>query len=168
VTWFQRVLGFLPLAAVAIAFQTPAWRVTLRSAGPIRFGMTIEEARKALHDSGDPPSSEECDYWSPDAAPDSVHFLTEGGRVMRIDVLGSSVPTGSGAHVGDPEDRIKSLYGDRLHVEPHPYTDGHNLVFVPRDPADTAYRIVFETNGKIVTRYRAGLRPTVEYIEGCS
>jgi len=114
---FQRLgLGLLPLTTLPIALLALTWRVTLRGAGPIRFGMTLQEARSALHDSGDPPSVEECDYWSPDAAPDSVHFLTEEGRVMRIDVLGSSVPTVSVARVGDSEDRIKSMYCDRLQV----------------------------------------------------
>ena len=168
-TWYQPlVITLLSLAAISATLRDLRWRVTLRGAGPIRFGMTIQEARNALHDTGDSPSPEECDYWSPDNAPDSIHFLTEQGRVMRIDVLGSSVPTGSGARVGDSEDRIRSLYSGRIQVRPHAYTSGHYLVFVPHDPADTAYRIVFETDGKVVTRYRAGLRPTVEYIEGCS
>lgn len=29
-------------------------------------------------------------------------------------------------------------------------------------------RIIFKTDGKRVVKYRAGLRPQVEYVEGCS
>ena len=34
--------------------------------------------------------------------------------------------------------------------------------------SDRNYRIVFETDGKRVLRFRAGKLPEVEYIEGCS
>ena len=35
-------------------------------------------------------------------------------------------------------------------------------------PADTTRRLVFETDGARVLRYRAGRRPEVEWVEGCS
>jgi len=164
----QRIALLLSLTGVVAIDHQPVWRVRLRSAGPIQFGMAVQEARKALGDTSALPSLVECDYWSPNNVPDSIHFLTEHGRVMRIDVHGASVATASGARVGDSEARIKLLYANQIEVQPHAYTDGHYLVFVPRDLADTGYRVIFETNGAIVLRYRAGLRPTVEYIEGCS
>jgi hypothetical protein len=34
-------------------------------------------------------------------------------------------------------------------------------------PSDTALRLVFETEGARVTRFRVGRRPAVEYVEGC-
>jgi hypothetical protein len=53
-------------------------------------------------------------------------------------------------------------------VEPHKYTDGPYLVQPPAAATGSAYRIVFETDGRRVTRYRAGMRPQVEYVEGCA
>jgi hypothetical protein len=53
-------------------------------------------------------------------------------------------------------------------VEPHKYTDGPYLVLHPAAAAGSAYRIVFETDGRRVTRHRAGTRPQVEYVEGCA
>jgi hypothetical protein len=47
-------------------------------------------------------------------------------------------------------------------------TDGHYLTVVPTSKADSPYRIIFETDGKRVLNYRAGIRPQVEYVEGCS
>jgi hypothetical protein len=38
----------------------------------------------------------------------------------------------------------------------------------PSAAADKQFRIVFETARGRVTRYRAGLMPSVEYVEGCS
>ena len=62
------------------------------------------------------------------------------------------------------------LYPDSLEVQPHKYdARGHYLIVVPRAPADSLYRLIFETDslGR-VRRYRAGLRPAVEYVEGCA
>ncbi len=96
--------------------------------------------------------------------------MVEGGRVVRADVDAAGVSTASGAAVGMSEARIRLLYPGRIRTEPHKYTapEGHYLVYVPRDAADSGYRLIFETDGHVVTRYRAGLRPQAEYVEGCS
>jgi len=39
---------------------------------------------------------------------------------------------------------------------------------IPGAPADTLHRIVFETDGSVVTRMHGGIFPAVEYVEGCS
>jgi hypothetical protein len=53
-------------------------------------------------------------------------------------------------------------------VTPHKYVSGaHYLTLVPTTPADTLRRIVFETDGRRVTRYRTGLLPYVANVEGC-
>ncbi len=56
----------------------------------------------------------------------------------------------------------------QVRVEPHPYTgpEGHYLIVT--SPNDSMYRLIFETDGKHVVSYRAGLRPVVDWIEGCS
>lgn len=61
-----------------------------------------------------------------------------------------------------------SLYPGQVTVQPHAYTDGHYLVVTPPAAADSSFRIVFETDGQKVLRYRSGLVPAVEYVEGCS
>ena len=35
-------------------------------------------------------------------------------------------------------------------------------------PEDSARRLIFETDGQRVVRYRAGITPAVEYVEGCA
>jgi len=51
-------------------------------------------------------------------------------------------------------------------VTPHKYEDGHYLTVNAAD--DSSFAIVFETSKGRVTRYRAGRRPAVELVEGCS
>jgi hypothetical protein len=87
--------------------------------------------------------------------------------IVRVQVDSAGIPTEAGAAVGDPEPRVLELYHDRIATEPHKYMGptGHNLVVTDR--ADTLRRLVFETDGQTVIRYRVGLRPSVDWVEGC-
>jgi CubicO group peptidase (beta-lactamase class C family) len=138
--------------------------------GPIRVGMTVAEAERAL---GSPlpllgPKMEPCYYVTPKDRP-GLAFMIFEGRVARVDVHQQSiVRTAEGAGIGDPEDHIQSLYPGRVEVQPHKYTEGRYLIVRPAAPADSGYRIIFETDGTQVTRYRAGRLPEVGWVEGCS
>jgi hypothetical protein len=157
-------------AVVAMPDSAAAWRLSETGIGPVRVGMTVAEAAAALPDAGaaHPAASEECAYVGLSGLPEGVSLMTEGGRVVRVDVDDSSaVATTRGARVGWTEARVLALYpGAR--VEPHKYEDGHYLVAIPGAPGDTLHRIVFETARGVVTRFRGGVVPAVEYVEGCS
>jgi len=164
--------GLVAAAAVPTPEFEP-WRVGLRSVGPLRYGMSVSEASRALGetlkiDPTEPGGS--CSYVRPAAAPWGVSFMVIDTVVERVDVSEGKVGTVSGAHIGSTEAEIKALYAGHIEVQPHPYTgpEGHYLIYVPRDPSDSTFRIIFETDGERVTMYRAGRRPAVEYIEGCS
>lgn len=146
----------------------PRWTVTARGIGPLHAGMSLDEARTAAAGTlPDTSTTESCLYIPLVGAPGSVHAMLVDGRLARIDVRDSSVATDRGARVGDAEARIAALYGDRVSVQPHKYTDGHYLIVTPAVAADSAYRLVFETDGSRVIAYRAGVLPAVEWVEGC-
>ena len=70
--------------------------------------------------------------------------------------------------VGDSEESVRSAYAERVTTTPHKYDpSGHNLTVTPASAADSMFRIVFETNGQRVIRFRAGRLPAVQYVEGC-
>lgn len=146
------------------------WTVNARGLGPLSAGMTLAEANAAA--GGNliiPARMEECDWVRLKDAPDGLLFMVEKGKISRVDVTRTApVTTAEGAKIGDTEARIKSLYSGKVTVQPHEYTDGHYLVVTPQAVADSAHRIVFETDGSKVLRYRSGKRPSVEYVEGCS
>jgi quercetin dioxygenase-like cupin family protein len=73
------------------------------------------------------------------------------------------VATAEGARIGDTDGRIRELYEGRVTEQPNKYTPGHSLVVTP----DAEHRIIFETDGKVVTRFRAGRLPEVEWVERC-
>ena len=132
-------------------------------------GMTVEEARAALGAELSEPTDSQCGYITAAAGPSGVRFMVVDGHVVRVEVRDSTVATDAGARVGDPEERVESLYRGRVKVTPHKYTQGgHYLTVTPATPADSQFRLVFETDSGKVTTYRAGLLPMVEWVEGCS
>jgi hypothetical protein len=130
--------------------------------------MSVADARAALGGDLPEPANRECDHVRPPLGPNGVLIMMVGGRVARVEVSDTTVPTAAGARVGDTEARINALYPGRVQTGPHKYVDGHYLVVRRGAGADSVYRLVFETNGQRVTRYRAGRLPEVEWVEGCS
>jgi hypothetical protein len=155
-------------SAVAARGQAAGeWEVTTAGIGNIRAGMSLDELKVVTHNGIDIPGKlDECAYIRPKNAPKGVALMVEKGVVSRVDVTEGSVATTKGAKIGDTEDRIQSLYPGQVRVMPHKYTAGHYLVVTPGGGEE--YRIVFETDGKKVLRYRSGREPAVEYVEGCS
>lgn len=160
-----------PESLVVDPGNSASWKVTPYGWGLVRAGMTLAEAASVA---GAPTRDTtnlmpECDYVSLRNAHPDVLFMVIKGRITRVDIRSPSVTTDEGAAVGDSEARITDLYGNRLVVEKHHYDErGHYMVVGPALPADSLYRLVFETDGARVTRYRSGLLPAVKWIEGCS
>ena len=92
--------------------------------------------------------------------------MLENGRIARIEIRNGSIPTAQGARIGDTEARINPLHAGRVTTSPHKYTPGGHYLTVTLG-SDTTRRIVFETDGKVVTNYRSGALPAVEYVERC-
>jgi hypothetical protein len=145
-----------------------AWTVSAAGYGPIRVGWTVAELNAALNENVRPAyqASDECDYVHPGRVPTRVNLMVVKDTIVRIDVDTTGVLTDRGAGVGDTEQRISGLYGP-VTVQFHKYRPtGRNLIVT--DPADSMLRIIFETDSGRVVRYRAGRRPAVDYVEGCS
>ncbi len=148
--------------------ETRPWVVTHDGYGPLRAGMSVGTARTALDgEFALADSTASCQHVAVDGAPGRVLAMVVDGRVARVEVADGSVSTDRGARVGDTEARIDSLYRGEVTAEPHKYTDGRYLVVRPTSAADSGYRLIFETDGARVVTYRAGLRPEVEWVEGC-
>lgn len=165
-----------PAAAVgsAVAPPTPAPPVTLArydGYGDMRFGMGDAAFARAW--AGDlkattPAAGSSCIYKRPlwVKAPADFAFMFEGGRFARYDVGTMKEIAPGGGKVGMSEAQIRSLYGERVIQQPHKYVAGAKYLRVaaPRGNA----MLVFETDtaGK-VTRWRVGVPPQIDYVEGC-
>jgi hypothetical protein len=158
----------LPLGLAVTQQPDANWTVMLRRVGPVRFGAPVGQAARALEGRFEGVRGSGCEYTRTADMPAGLRLMVEDGRVVRADVDSAGIRTGSGAEVGRTEAEIERLYPGRISRQPHKYVpEGFYLIFTSRDPADGEYRLIFETDGRVVTRYRAGLRPAVEYVEGC-
>ena len=146
---------------------TTAWRVGADAIGPIRVGMSANDARRILGLAPQSKSAPGCSYIT-GAASTALHanvMLTDD-TVVRFDIRDGAIATAEGARVGDTEARVRSLYGARVSAQPHKYVEGGHYLVVS-DPAHPDDRIVFETDGKVVTQFRTGRTPEVTNVEGC-
>jgi hypothetical protein len=88
--------------------------------------------------------------------------MSNSGRVARVMWTADAWPPRGRAHrrLGRAHPRAVRRARDGAANQVHA---GHSLVFTP----DPQHRIIFETDGKVVTRYRAGRMPEVEWVEKC-
>jgi hypothetical protein len=170
----SRALAPPPVAPAPTVADTAApasrWVVTARGIGPVLAGVslaaldtTLGESVRATYGAGS-----SCAYVHPTALPKGVLVMVERDTVVRVDVRARGVLTEEGAGVGDSEASVLKRYEGRVRVTPHKYTGptGHYLTVTALP--DTAHLVVFETDGRSVVTYRAGRRPAVELVEGCS
>lgn len=148
-------------------FVGTGWAVGFRGAAPAQVGTPLAAAAAALRATPDTVAARGgCGYLRHPFP--GVMVMVNEGRVARVDVDSAGIRTAEGAAVGDAEARVRELYAGRVTESPHKYTDGRYLTVTPQAAADSALRLVFETDGAKVVRYRAGRMPEVEWVEGCS
>lgn len=156
--------------SMSMTVPDSAWIVTPRGIGPLRVGMTRGQVEAVLGAPVPAPGDSgwrQCAFVSPAGLPGGVRLMVEGGTIARIDVDSGRVATAAGARIGDSEAHILDLYTKRVATAPLKYGSGHALTVTPAEPAHSTLRLVFETDGQRVVRYRAGRLPAVEYVEGC-
>ena len=162
----------------AEATAAAAWVVRPDSFGPIALGAPLAHAQGVLGDSllkeaNDATLNVMCEemWWPLMPTGSTLMVLRDSvdvpAQIERVDIVAAGVRTAEGAGVGDSEARVLELYRGRIRVEPHKYTGPRGHYLVVSDSRDTLHRIIFETDGQRVTRYRAGRRPAVEQVEGC-
>ena len=141
--------------------------VTFNSFGKVKTGMTVSQASQALGTklTGEPDAGIDCYYVNPKQGFKGVRFMVTNGSVARIDIESKAYATDKGAKVGDTEAKIKSLY-KRVTVNPQKYDEKKHDLEVYSD--DEQFLIIFETDGKRVTGFRAGQAEEVGFVEGCS
>lgn len=151
-------------------------RLRLDGIGPVRVGMTLEEASAgAGMQFGIVPNSDRagtgaCAYARAEGGPEGLQFMVVNGRIVRIDIGNGPVRTLSGIGTGSTEAEVQATYPGRIEVQPNPYTGhrgGRDLVYVP-DEGSRDLGLLFETNNGRVTSFRSGLLGAVMAPEGCS
>jgi len=170
----ERMRGSIPIADTADPQLTATSTITTGGLGPVRIGMTVDEATKAAGriilspTSGALTGSPGCAFSVVDGLP-GVAFMVADGVIRRVDIDEGPISTSSGAHIGSTEQEIKDLFPGIITVSDHNYVSGgHYLTLTPTAENLKDDRVVFETDGQVVTSFRAGKVPEVERVEGCA
>lgn len=168
-----------PAGAQQVSTSSPGeWTMGLRRAGPLQFGMSLDEVRRIL---GEPqasltldgvaqPLEARCAYLSSAAVPQAMTLMFSRGILARIDVLRPGPRTELGAQVGDAENAVLQMYRGRIDIGLHPFLAddaGHYLMYRRTRADEHDYGLTFETRDGRVTSYRVGRLGSVTRIDGC-
>ncbi len=161
-----------PLPAAADASLSAASPATFEGYGDMRLGSTVDEARAAWGGEldGAPGEGTTCHYLTPRWVEQASEFafMMEDGRFVRYDVGTDREAAPGGGKVGMRADALRALYGDALQASPHKYVEGGQYLSVDASGVAPS-RLVFETDAEgNVVRWRVGLLPQADYVEGCS
>ena len=140
--------------------------------GDIKFGTLAADMGKAwggeLKDAGKDYNAN-CYFMTPIwvTTPAEFNFMISDGRFARVGTESAKYAAPGGGKVGMREAQLQALYNNGLQASPHKYTDGKYLSIAASGVAPT--KLVFETDANgVVTEWRVGLLPEVDYVEGCS
>lgn len=135
----------------------------------VNFGMTLataESAVSALFVPVSEPVDPLCHTFRPAGGPEGVILTVTEGTVERVDITNPSITTRSGAGVGMSEQGVLDLFGERVALTERDST-GNTITFTPADAADAEFRVIFETDGAVVTSFRSGRLPQVSPLNPC-
>lgn len=142
------------------------WTVSPRGIGAVHIGMPADSLSAVLgHSARTAIAGRACAYLRLEGLPRGVALLVVRDTVVRVDVDASDVLTEEGVGVGDSEVGLLVLHAGSIRVEAHG-ASAHTLVV--SHPADSPYLLVFETDGSMVLRYRAGRRAVTLPAEHCA
>jgi len=134
----------------------------------VTFGLTVKQAEIAAGTPMTPcePVSD-CYRVTPLEAPKGISFVVDAGTIERVDITEGPITTRSGLGIGTSEKRIVDSLGDKLDRKVN--DDGSiDLIFVPTDPNDADFRIIFTIRDGSVDTFRAGRIPLVLPTRACT
>ncbi|MEG2804070.1 hypothetical protein [Stenotrophomonas sp.] len=155
-----------PAAPTAPAQSGPA---RLDGYGPLKLGSSLDEVRAAWKTplQGEVPD-DYCHALRPEGAQaKDVVLMIEGKRLVRYDVKNDRIVAPGGGKIGMSLGQLQSLYPDRGDLTPHKYDErGHNLRVRPATEGGALINFEIDGDG-LVTQWRVGQTPQVDYVEGC-
>ena len=132
--------------------------------GAIRFGMTLDQAERAVGTKAllPQPLDPACSMVRFPALP-KLRFMVKNGIVTRADAE-PGVENAVGHAFGDTLAQIRARH-PAAEVTRHKYDENGHYVTFPS--ADGRAAIILEESGGKVSAMRAGLQPAVAYVEKC-
>lgn len=158
-------------AATSDAIKAQCPTITTEGFCGVKFGMTDAEARAAFpgglpaSDDANDPDFESCYYLGIAPGNYEIGFMVLEGKVERIDVNADWLSTPQGARIGMALDDVEKLYAGSTREANHYNPEAEDLT----SPLGGDIFAVFEeSNAGIVTGFRVGRKPAVQFVEGCA
>jgi hypothetical protein len=177
-------ISLVPLASLAATVERKVVsRLTVDGLAPVRLGMKISAAERALGAklgrlsrssdgfSNESEAGEVCWLWRRrDGCNPGITYMSERGSIVRIDTDGQvriteRTTTVRGIGPGSSETEVQKAYGPDLQLEPHPIAAGTMWAVVERSRSGG---IRIEIRNGIVVAMFAARGDALDYPEGCS
>lgn len=142
--------------------------IGLSSIGDIELG--YEPAAVTAASGGVPVAAAgtPCHMATLDGDPYSPLFTFRQGRLVVVQVFTPGLVTRSGIGLGSTGADIAAAYGSQIEARPDPNDPARQLlIFVPSDPENQIYRLVFDLTDDRVTTIRFGATEIVADQPGC-
>ena len=138
--------------------------LTEKSYGIVTYGSKLKAIEKKLGETAKGETGDtECDFVTFTKLP-GIKFMVEDGIITRADVESPQIQNRLQIRIGTLLAEVKHRY-PKVELKQHKYDEtGHYLIFKSRDGKRA---ILFEESDGKVTKARAGVEPSVEYVEGC-
>lgn len=158
----------VPTVAAAVLADTAftnGSKVTTVGLDEVFFGMAPDAAAASASTTwaGMPATAAwpNCFVITPSNGPDGVSFWVFNRTVERVNISHPAIRTRSGYGVGTQLSDLQQALGSQLEVTD--FGDGsQTAVFVPSDPTDAGFRLIFEVRDGEVFRFRSGRVGVVE------
>ena len=152
------------LLTVTNSFAADNLVLSDKSYGLVTFGGKLKAIEKKVGEKAKGETGDKwCDFVTFKKYPE-IKFMVEEGIVTRADALSPQIQNKLQIRIGTSMEEVKRRY-QQVEVKPHKYDEkGHYLIFKSKDGKRA---ILFEEGGGKVTNTRAGIEPSVEYVEGC-
>lgn len=166
------IAGLALLLIAAAPSPTYDWKLTPAGWGPVRIGMTQDQAEKALKMEleGEAFDNEgSCiELYSSDPKLAGLYFMFLDGKLSRVSAGDKSrIDTPRGMGVGATADEIRKAYGEKLKAEPHHYLDlpAEYLTYWVK-PSKSGVRFETDSQRKVETIHAGN--ESIRLIEGCA
>jgi len=170
------VVLFILASCGATYAAVPVAPLSLDGMGEVKFGMSVDDLERALNDAMpySPYANHGCSVVTVASSEAwGLSYTIEDNQLMRINVeyYGSDqraqpIRTDTGVGLGSSEEDVTKAYAGRIRITPNPEDPAWHTLTV--DAPDHARGIIFETDGKAVKSFRAGLYPAVGLPSSCS
>lgn len=157
-----------PAPAVVVDETGPNWS----GYGKLRWGMTPEDMQAAwqpgkLSRPAGIGTDDTCHYLIPDTAAQDVRLMVEEGRFVRVEFLTPATTAPGGGKVGWTAAQVRAAYPAGLEELMHKYEEGALYLRIRDGEGEGVLLFETDANG-VVTRWRMGVAPQVDYVEGCA